>query len=92
MFWQTTYVQQDSTRLIITILLLVFLGQLGAHRFYLGYHREAVWMLILSLIGIATACILIGYFFLIATMLWAYYDLYLILTRQLRPADGTPLF
>ena len=47
-------------------LLGIFLGWLGIHKFYLGYTKEGIVMLVISLVGIPLCLILIGY-----PMIWA---------------------
>lgn len=81
----------DSNRLLVTILLWFFVGHFGAHRFYLGYTSTAVVMLVLELVGILTACILVGWFFIAAVAIWWIIDLVQILTGNLRPIDGSRL-
>src|SRR5690349_7971161 len=84
--WTPYYgAQPDSNKLLITILLWFFLGHFGAHRFYLGYTSTAVTMLLLEVVGFATICILVGYFFLLAVAVWWIIDLVMMLTGQLRP-------
>ncbi|HTQ12091.1 MAG TPA: TM2 domain-containing protein [Fimbriimonadaceae bacterium] len=83
------YGRPDSQKLLITILLWFFLGHFGAHRFYLGHINTAVMMLGLEILGIVTACILIGYLFLFAVFVWWVIDLVQMLTGNLRPTDGS---
>jgi TM2 domain-containing membrane protein YozV len=85
------YDRPDSNKLLITMLLWFFLGGFGAHRFYLGHTNSAVLMLVLQLVGIATACILVGYIFIVAVWIWWIVDLIQMLTGNLRPTDGSRL-
>ena len=85
--WQASGVP-DQNRLLITLLLWFFLGHFGAHRFYLGYNGAGAGMLTLTIVGVLTACILIGYFLLLAVFIWWIVDLIQILTGSLRPVDG----
>jgi TM2 domain-containing membrane protein YozV len=85
------YGAPDSNRMLVVILLRFFIGRFGAHRFYLGYTNSAILMLALELIGWATLCFLVGWFFLAAVTIWWIVDLVQILTGNLRPADGTRL-
>jgi len=48
-------------------LLAIFLGSLGIHKFILGYQKEGIILLVTSVIGYATLCLLIGTFILMAT-------------------------
>lgn len=83
--------QADSTKLLITLLLWFFFGGLGIHRFYLGHTATGIVMLAMTVVGFATACILIGYIPLIAVAIWAFIDLILIVTGALAPTDGSRL-
>jgi TM2 domain-containing membrane protein YozV len=83
--------QPDSNKLLITILLWFFLGHFGAHRFYLGHTSTAVTMLILEFVGLATICLIVGYFVLLGIAVWWIVDLVMMLTGQLRPVDGSRL-
>ena len=73
----------------LTIVFWLFLGQFGGHRFYLGYKKSAFTMLALTLIGWVTIVIAVGFVFLFAVGIWLLVDLILILTKKLKPADGT---
>ena len=59
---------------LATTLFAVFLGGLGAHRFYVGKTGTAITMLILGILGWATVWILIGYIFLVPVHIWAFID------------------
>jgi TM2 domain-containing membrane protein YozV len=59
---------------LATTLLAFFLGQFGAHRFYVGKIWTAVIMLVLSIIGYATVMFMVGYAFLTAVGIWAFVD------------------
>ena len=48
-------------------LLAIFLGSLGIHKFILGYQKEGIILLVTSVIGYATLCLLVGSFILMAT-------------------------
>ena len=54
---------------ILAGILAIFLGSLGIHKFILGYQKEGIILLIVTVIGVATTCIIIGSFILMAT--WA---------------------
>lgn len=62
----------------IAYVLLIFLGQLGIHRFYLGKVGTGVAQLILGIIGWATVWFFIGFIPLGALGLWLLIDLFLI--------------
>jgi TM2 domain-containing membrane protein YozV len=82
---------QNQDRWLIALLLCIFLGHLGIHRFYMGHTGAGVAILLLSVIGWVTACVAIGFLFLAVAWVWTIVDLVLICTNQLRMADGTPL-
>lgn len=67
----------------MAIILAVFLGALGIHRFYLGYTAIGTIMLLLTLLTCGSGAIL--------TSIWALVDIVLILTDNLKSADGTSL-
>jgi len=52
---------------IIAGILAIVLGSLGIHKFILGYQKEGLILLGISVIGYATLCIAIGAFILMAT-------------------------
>jgi hypothetical protein len=57
----------------------------------MGYNGIGVALLMLAILGYATACILIGFVFLAAAYIWWLVDLIMICTNGLPMADGTPL-
>lgn len=72
-------------------LLQIFLGGWGIGRFYLGSTSIAVTQLVLTVIGIVTSIILIGFVILIGVGIWALVDGIMILTGSVRDAQGRPL-
>ena len=54
---------------ILAGVLAILLGSLGIHKFILGYQKEGIILLVSTLIGYATLCILIGGFIVTATMI-----------------------
>lgn len=66
---------------VTTILLCIFLGGFGAHRFYTGHFATAVTQLILTLT-------VMGAFI---TGIWVIYDLVMIILKKFETADGSPL-
>ncbi len=77
--------------LLITILLWLILGGLGAHRFYLGDTKNATTMLILYIVGWLTCWIIIGIIPLLIVGIWWLIDIINIVTGKLGPADGSKL-
>lgn len=61
----------------IAYLLLVFLGDFGAHRFYLGRPGSAIAMLVLTVVGLATTFVFVGFVLLLAVLVWWVVDLFL---------------
>lgn len=55
----------DNKKLLAGILAIVF-GQLGIHKFILGYQKEGFIMLGATVIGYITACFFIGSFIVLA--------------------------
>ncbi|MCM4173619.1 NINE protein [Arenibacter sp. TNZ] len=56
----------DNKKLLAGILAIVF-GQLGVHKFIMGYQKEGIIMLVSTVIGYATMCFIIGSFIVMAT-------------------------
>jgi TM2 domain-containing membrane protein YozV len=76
---------QDNTWLLVAIVLGIFVGGFGVHRMYLGHTSSGITMLVLTLIGIATACLIVGYFLILAVWIWSIVDVISIATGNLRP-------
>lgn len=70
---------------IATLLLCIFLGGLGIHRFYVGKSGSGVAMLLITLL---LGWLGIG---LIITGIWAIVDLIMICTGDFKAADGSAL-
>lgn len=77
-------VVKDAT---FAYLFAVFLGQFGAHQFYLRNLGLGVGQLILGLLGWGTAWLVIGWFLLIPLWCWVVVDLFLI-PGWVRKANG----
>lgn len=56
----------ENKKLLAGILAILF-GSLGVHKFILGYQKEGIILLVATIIGYATICLLIGTFIIIAT-------------------------
>ena len=61
-------ISNDKPSTAVAYILLIFLGVLGAHRFYLGRTGSGVAMLLISL----------TFFGLLITVIWALIDLFLV--------------
>ena len=62
----------------VAYLLWFFLGEFGAHRFYLGKVGSAIAMLVIFLISVPLAFVFVGYFGLFAIFVWWVVDAFLI--------------
>lgn len=76
---------------IAAALLAFFLGGLGIHRFYLGYTKSGVAMLVLNIIGYVTAAIIIGLFICAVVGIWAFVDFIRILVGGMNDVQGRTL-
>jgi TM2 domain-containing membrane protein YozV len=76
-----------KSRLAAT-LLAFFLGEFGAHRFYVGKTGTAVVMLLLCIVGLATVWFFIGYLFLVAVGIWAFVDFIFAVVGRMRDKEG----
>ena len=61
----------------VAYVLLIFLGQLGIHRFYLGKVGSGITQLLLGVIGFATLWLIIGFIPLTILWIWLFIDLFL---------------
>ncbi len=87
-------IHAEGKNMVIAYLLWWFLGWAGIHRFYLGKTGSGVAQLALTVIGWATAVILIGFVFLGIWGIWwlcdAYYvQKYVRQSNQLAGLDGS---
>ncbi|MBI4518766.1 MAG: NINE protein [Deltaproteobacteria bacterium] len=57
--------------------LLILLGQLGLHRFYLNRVGSGIAQLLLGIIGWATSFLLIGFVLLVPLWIWLVIDLFI---------------
>lgn len=64
--------------MLLAYILLIFLGTLGIHRFYIGKTGSAIAMLILTLVGWITAILIVGFVFVGISAVWAFVDLFLV--------------
>lgn len=92
-YGQVQYQGDDEQKsMLLAFLLAFFTGPFGIHNFYLGYTGRAVTQLILTLVGLVTAIILVGFLFLLVTMVWATVDWIMILVdKNYKDADGKNL-
>lgn len=64
--------------MVAAYVLWLFLGYLGAHRFYMGRIPSGVGMLLLNLISLVLTIVLIGYIGILACFVWWVIDAFLI--------------
>jgi len=55
--------QGGENKKILAGILAILFGSLGIHKFILGYNKEGVILLAVTLLGYATTCIVVGAFF-----------------------------
>jgi TM2 domain-containing membrane protein YozV len=78
----------SSKSRVATSLFAWFLGQFGAHRFYVGKTGSAAAMLILGIVGWATIWIFgLGLVFLIPVWTWALIDFVVAVSGNMRDAQ-----
>lgn len=56
----------DNKKVLVGVLAIIF-GQLGVHKFMLGYQKEGIILLVATVIGYATMCLIFGSFIVMAT-------------------------
>ncbi|MBO9428744.1 TM2 domain-containing protein [Sulfitobacter sp. R18_1] len=67
-------VANEAKTPVVAYLLWFFLGSFGGHRFYLGKKTSGIVMAVLTLVGILTTAILIGFLILIGVGVWVLID------------------
>ena len=75
---------KNNKSMLVAILLWLFLGGLGLHRFYLGHTASGTVMLLCTLF-----CWLV--IPAIVVMIWWFIDIILIVSGNLKTSDGTDL-
>ena len=73
---------------LATALFAFFLGDFGAHRFYVGKTGTAIAMLVLGLIGWASVWFLVGIPFLVVVGIWRLVDFILAVAGMMRDSQG----
>lgn len=56
----------ENKKILAGILAIIF-GSLGVHKFILGYQKEGIILLVITIIGYATMCFVVGTFIVMAT-------------------------
>ena len=89
---QTPEYSGERKSMILAVVLVLFLGTLGIHNFYLGYIKKGVAQLVLCLVGWATTFILIGYIPLAVLYVWIFIEfIQLLVNKDYRDGNGVPL-
>jgi TM2 domain-containing membrane protein YozV len=52
----TEFTKEQKDKKLVSGLLGIFLGALGIHKFYLGYQKEGIIMLVISVVGTVALC------------------------------------
>jgi len=73
---------------LATALFAFFLGQFGAHRFYIGKTGTAIAMLILTIVGWATFLFFVGFIFLGIVWVWNLIDFVFAVAGMMKDKDG----
>jgi TM2 domain-containing membrane protein YozV len=73
---QVIIVKQEKS-MALAYVLLIFLGQLGIHRFYLGRVASGLAQLLLGIVGWSTVWLMIGLIPLAILWIWVFIDLFL---------------
>ena len=83
----------SSRSRLATVLLALFLGIFGVHRFYIGKTRTAIVMLILSILYIVTVRLwgIIMVISLAVAGLWAFIDFIFAVFGIMKDREGRPI-
>ena len=73
---------------LATTLFAFFLGQFGAHRFYIGKTGSAIAMLVLTILGWATFWFLLGFLFLGIVWVWNLIDFVFAVAGMMKDSNG----
>ena len=73
---------------LILVLLTLFLGEFGIHRFYVGKVGTGATMLILSIIGWATIIFIFGFIPLMVVGIWNLIDLIVAIAGSFKDNEG----
>jgi TM2 domain-containing membrane protein YozV len=76
---------QSRKSRLVALLLLLFFGGLGIHRFYVGKIGTGIFMILLALCGVVTGI------FLLIVGIWLFIDFIAILVGSFMDSDGLPL-
>lgn len=76
---------------IVAVLLSLFLGSFGIHRFYLGRTGSGAAMLVMSILGWLTTGIFVGIIFIVIVGIWDVIDFFRILFNGMTDSQGRKL-
>lgn len=76
-------VQTSGKSFVAALLLCLFFGGIGVHRFYVGKNGTGLTMLLLTLLTLGFGAVITGP--------WALIDLIMIITGSFKDANGEPL-
>jgi TM2 domain-containing membrane protein YozV len=76
---------------LATALFAFFLGEFGAHRFYIGKTGSAILMLVLTIVGIPLCLVFVGFFIIGAVGIWALIDFILAVAGMMKDSKGLPI-
>ena len=76
---------------LVALLLVLFLGGLGLHRFYLGRKQGGLLMLGMTIVGTITSGLGIGIALVGIVSIWCLVDLVCLCIGKLTDAQGRPL-
>lgn len=79
---------KSSCSFVATLLLCLFLGGLGIHRFYVGKTGTGITQLLMCLLGIIPV---IGWLLWLALGVWVLVDLILIIVGSFTDGKGLPI-
>ena len=86
------YCEDNRKDAFVAGVFALFFGVYGIHNFYLGNNKKAWWQLGLTLGGMLTSCIFIGFALIIAASVWSIIDAISLFTGSITTdANGIPL-
>lgn len=74
---------------VLAGILAIFFGSFGIHKFILGYQKEGIILLVITVVGWVTACIGIGFFILSATSIIGIIEGIIYLTKSDEEFENT---
>lgn len=73
---QVIIVRQEKS-MAAAYVLLIFLGNFGIHRFYVGKAATGITQLLLGVVGWGTTWLMVGFVPLAVLWVWLFFDLFL---------------